>query len=555
MQKFIKTGFIFTLIASFVLINMGCKNENYRVSNPVISGFNPDPSVCRVGEDYYLVTSSFEYFPGVPIYHSRDLVNWQMIGHVVNWSEQLDYSNVSSTAGIYAPTIRYHKGTFYMITTMVGGMRDSLVNATGNFIMTAEKPEGPWSKPYWIKDAPGIDPSLFFDTDGKVYYCGNRHEKDSKYRAERDIWIQEIDLESFELKGPVSVLDSRPFFEKDIIGNAVAFEAPHLYKKDDTYYLLIAHGGTGMGHAASIWKSQSPLGPWEINPANPILTNIGYEQSGINCTGHADIFQTAEGEWWSVFLGVRSNDKKNNIMGRETFLAKVDWSGEWPVFNPLLDPGRTNTVVDAPSMFKGKQRNFNFRDDFTEKELKHEWTFIRNPKSTWWNLNDKTGFLQVKLLPEVIEDFSHPGFMGVRVIDMKCEFTTSLNFSPKKEGEAAGLAFLRGHKPNWSLVKEIQNGQAKACVYYTDSLLNQTDIKDNENLNMKINIDQFKLSFFVQQGSGEWQKISETDGAELGFPPAGRFTGSFCGLYATSNGDNSVDNIAEFDWYEMKKLD
>jgi len=530
-----------------------CKNEISNINNPVIPGFNPDPSVCRVGEDYYLVTSTFEYFPGVPVYHSKDLVNWQMIGHVIHRPGQLDYSNISSTAGIYAPTIRYHRGIYYVITTMVGGLRDSIVEQKGNFIMTAQNPAGPWSDPHWIDNAPGIDPSLFFDEDNRVYYTGNRHEENSKFRAEKDIWIQEIDLDNFELKGPVSVLDSRPYFESNIIGGAAAFEAPHLYKKDGTYYLLIAHGGTGIGHAASIWKSDSPLGPWEMNPGNPILTHRGYEQSGINCTGHADIFKTDDGEWWTVFLGVRSKDKKNNVMGRETFLSKVDWSGEWPVINPDGETGRTAHSIPAPEMWDGEQRSFNFRDDFNDDQLQPDWTFIRNPKTTWWDQSTKAGYMQLKLRPEVIEDYSRPVFMGIRVIEMNCTFTTSLDFTPQKPGECAGMAFLRGHKPHWSLVKEMHENQARASVYYADSLLSGTDLRGSGELGLKITLEDFKLSFFIKEDAGDWQKICETDGHELGFPPAGRFTGSFCGLYATSRGDSNVNNVAGFDWYEMKK--
>ena len=549
-----KVWYLITLFL-FTTLFYSCKKETSFINNPVIPGFNPDPSVCRVGDDYYLMTSTFEYFPGVPVYHSKDLVNWQMIGHVINRPEQLDYSNISSTAGIYAPTIRYHNGTFYMITTFVAGKRDSVVTQKGNFIMTAENPAGPWSEPHWIENAPGIDPSLFFDDDGKVYYCGNRHDEDEKFRAERDIWIQEIDLETFTLKGPTTILDSRPYFENDIIGGAVAFEAPHLYKKDGKYYLLIAHGGTGMGHAESIWSSNSPLGPWEMNPDNPILTHRGYEESGINCTGHADIFETNDGEWWTVFLGVRSNDKKNNVMGRETFLSKVDWSGEWPVINPDGDTGRTAHTIPAPGMLKNKQRSFNFRDDFSNEKLKLDWTFIRNPKTVWWNLNANPGYLQMKLRPEVIEDYSQPDFLGIRVIDVKCEFTTLMDFEPKKESECAGIAFLRGHKPNWSMVKEMHNEQLMASVYYTDSLIAQVNISDNKELGLKIAIDDFQLQFFIKESDGSWQKIAEADGHELGFPPAGRFTGSFCGLYATSRGDSSANNVANFNWYEMKKIE
>ena len=544
----------FWLLVFLFFFTISCNDKVCMVNNPVIPGFNPDPSVCRVGDDFYLVTSTFEYFPGVPVYHSKDLVNWKMIGHVIHRPEQMDYSNVSSTAGIYAPTIRYHNGTFYLITTMVGGIKSDEVAKTGNFIMTAKDPAGPWSEPHWIENAPGIDPSLFFDDDDKVYYCGNRHAEVEEYRAQRDIWIQEIDLETFELKGEIGLLKSKPFFESNIIGGAVAFEAPHLYKKDGTYYLLIAHGGTGMGHAVSIWKSKKPTGPWEMNPDNPILTHRGYSQSGINATGHADIFQTKDGQWYTVFLAVRSNDQKNNVMGRETFLAKVDWSGVWPVINPGRDTARTEFTFPAPELFKGEQKSPNFYDDFNCDELNLNWTFIRNPKHQWWHLDTNLGFIEMELQPEVIENYAHPAFLGIRIVDMKVSCETSLNFSPNEENECAGMAILRGHKPSWSLVKEKVGDELKASVYYTDSLLGQVNLKTNSKLDMKIELDHFQLKFLIKEPQDKWITICRADGSEMGFPPAGRFTGGFAGLYVTSNG-RKVHNSAFFDHYRMNKVE
>jgi alpha-N-arabinofuranosidase len=535
-------------VVFFLLTSMAVAQH---ATNPVIPGFNPDPSVCRVGDDFYLVTSTFEYFPGVPVYHSKDLINWEMIGHAIHDTSQIDYSNVSSTAGIYAPTIRYHDGLFYMITTFVGGTNSSQVAKTGNFIMTAKDPKGPWSKPHWIDNAPGIDPSLFFDDDGKVYYCGNRHPEKEEYRAQRQIWIQEIDIEEFKLKGPIGLLKSKPYYEKDIIGNPVAFEAPHIYKKDGVYYLLIAHGGTGAGHAVSIWKSDSPLGPWEMNPQNPILTHRRAEPSGISSTGHADIFETQDGDWYSVFLAVRSTDRNRNVMGRETFLTPVDWSGEWPIFNPKKNPGKTQLKLDPTPRFQGKQRSFNFFDDFKSETLSLDWTFIRQPKSEWWSLDAKSGSLSIALQPDVIENYSHPAFMGVRVIEMKASFETVLDFTPHNETECAGLAFLRGHQPSWTLVKEKLNGQLTASVYYTDSLVSSVDLKSDSPLHLKIELDDFFLSFFVKEEGKQWHKITGTDGSELAFPPAGRFTGSFAGVYASSRGGDS-QNKAKFAYYRMQ---
>ncbi|SNR65799.1 alpha-N-arabinofuranosidase [Lutibacter agarilyticus] len=534
----------------FCLLTVNTFSQNKTYNNPVIPGFNPDPSVCRVGDDYYLVTSTFEYFPGVPIYHSKDLVNWQIIGHVLHRPEQLDLDNVVSTAGIYAPTLRYHNGVFYMITTLVTNREDK--KPKGNFIVTATNPEGPWSMPYWIEDAPGIDPSLFFDDDGKAYYCGNFTPKDEEllHTSHRNIWIQEIDLKTFKLKGKREILDSKPYFIERTIGSPYAFEAPHLYKKEGFYYLVLAHGGTGMWHAVSIWKSKSPLGSWEENPNNPILTHRGDETSGINATGHADIFQTKEGDWWSVFLAVRSNDKKNNVMGRETFLAPVDWYGEWPVYNPEGETGKTAFIHKAPKMFMGKQRSFNYTDNFEDKNLNLSWSMIRTPRTVWWKI--KSGKLELKLRPDEIENYEQPSFLGIRVPAMKIEAITSLIFKPKKENECAGLAFERGHDEEYTLVKELHNGKIVVSAYYDgNTLLGRLELEANKIIELKIHLDHFTISFYVKEPQASWKQIAKADASKLGFPPAGRFTGSMVGPYASSRGEVS-DNYASYNNFQLK---
>jgi alpha-N-arabinofuranosidase len=230
-------------------------NRNRTYQNPILPGFYPDPSICRVGEDYYLVTSTFEYFPGLPIFHSRDLVNWQQIGHVLDRPSQLPLDGLKASRGLYAPTIRHHNGTFYVINTLV------LDHDTGrNFIVTATDPAGDWSEPYWLEDAPGIDPSLFFAEDGRCYYTGNRIPPDGEqFTGHREIWLQEVDLSIMQLVGErISLWDGA-------LKGAVHPEAPHLYHKDGFYYLLIAEGGTAHDHAVTIARSERlPGHTWAI---------------------------------------------------------------------------------------------------------------------------------------------------------------------------------------------------------------------------------------------------------------------------------------------------
>ena len=249
-----------------------------KFQNPILPGFYPDPSICRVGEDYYLVTSSFEYFPGVPVFHSRDLVNWRQIGHCLTRKSQLDLDAAKSSGGIYAPTIRHHAGRFYMVTTDTTGR--------GNILVSADDPAGPWSEPISIRQG-GIDPSLFFDASGKVYFSSN-----CLHGNRRGLQQSEIDIEMGEL------LSASKFLWEGTGGKYP--EAPHLYLKDGWYYLLIAEGGTEFGHMITVARSRAAFGPFEPCPQNPILSHRSTSHS-IQSTGHGDMIQDHLGGWWMVF--------------------------------------------------------------------------------------------------------------------------------------------------------------------------------------------------------------------------------------------------------------
>ncbi|MEJ2354837.1 MAG: glycoside hydrolase family 43 protein, partial [candidate division WOR-3 bacterium] len=301
------------LIISFLslLFLTQCSVEyNKTYTNPVIPGGFPDPSICRVGNDYYTVHSSFEYFPGVPVFHSKDLVHWKLIGYCLTSESQLPLENMRYSGGIYAPTIRYHDGIFYMITTNVDG--------GGNFYVTAKDAAGPWSEPVWL-DKEGIDPSLLFDDDGKVYY--------TRHVGGGDGYIGQtlLNIKEGKLEGNL----------KKIWGGTggIWAEGPHLYKIDGKYYLMISEGGTSYGHMITIARSGSPWGPFEPNPDNPILTHKDLEESPFRALGHGDLVETQDG-WWIVFLGIRPQGGHYNHLGREMFLAPVQWNEEgWPVVN------------------------------------------------------------------------------------------------------------------------------------------------------------------------------------------------------------------------------
>ena len=332
--------------------------------NPVIPGFYPDPSLCRVDSEYYLVNSTFEYFPGIPIWKSKDLIHWKQIGNVLNRSSQLPLKNCKPSNGIYAPTIRFNKGLFYVVVTNVG-----IDKKYRNFYVTATNPAGPWSEPIYY-DQNGIDPSLFFDNDGKVYFVSNRATKPTDERA---IYQSEIDITTGKRVSEIKLI------WKGSGGSYV--EGPHMYKKDGYYYLLTAEGGTAYGHTVAIGRSKNIWGPFESCPHNPILTNrMSY--SNIQGTGHADLVQALDSSWWMVHLAFRPAIDGIHFIGRETCLTPVEWKqGEWPIVNKS---GQTTEMIDMQPYNYQSELHLPFtlaQKDDVEKPLGFEWIYLRNPDS------------------------------------------------------------------------------------------------------------------------------------------------------------------------------
>lgn len=301
------------------------------LSNPILRGMYPDPSLCRVDGIYYLATSTFEYLPGIAIHSSTDLVTWSLVGHAIHDPGQFDFSTVGDSRGIFAPTIRHHDGLFYIACTLVDdGPR------SGNFYLTAENPAGPWSRPVLLPDARGIDPSLFFH-EGRAWWIGCREVLEQTFEGETEVWMRELDLERGELVGPETVIWQRTQLR------AVWAEAPHLYHREGWFYLVTAEGGTSFEHSVMIARARELAGPFEPFKSNPVLTHrhLGHG-APVQNVGHAELFEGDDGEWWMVMLATRPIDG-HHILGRETHLARVVWEDGWPVVNPGLG------VVDSPA--------------------------------------------------------------------------------------------------------------------------------------------------------------------------------------------------------------
>ena len=516
-----------------------------KAKNPILSGFYPDPSICRVGKDFYIVNSSFVYAPGVPIFHSRDLAHWEQIGNVLDREEQLKVDNDEISRGIFAPTIRYHKGVYYMITTNV--------THGGNFIVTAEKPEGPWSEPYYLgEDAPGIDPSLFFDDDDKCYYVGTRPNPEGvRYNGDWEIWVQELDLNTMKLVGESMAI------WKGAVKDVIWPEGPHLYKKDGYYYLLHAEGGTGPEHSISVARSKELFKWFEGCKRNPIFShrNLGKDYPVIYA-GHGDLVDDENGNWYIVMLASRPC-QKHCSMGRETFLAKVTWEDGWPVINPGV--GKLEDEIEIPleeyrfAKEEGGQDHFEFYED----TLDDRFVGISKRNDRMYSLTERRGCLRLYTCPETIEEFGNPAYLGVRQKSYDFEVSTGVEFYPKSKSEAAGLVLYQNNANHlrMEVVERTETSKERmlrvtSCVHGKVEILAEYPVgsKDLVEIQLRASKQQAQV-WMVEDG----KLILVQDNIDL-LPytteEAGGFVGCTVGMYATSNKVSSeAVNYADFAWF------
>lgn len=441
--------------------------------------------------------------------------------------------------GIYAPTIRYNNGVFYIKTTNVGN--------DGNFIVTATNPAGPWSDPYWLNDSPGIDPSLFFDDDGKVYYTGNRKpENGENYSGHREIWIQELDINDMKLKGKKHAL------WQGALSNAQWTEAPHLYKANEYYYLFVAEGGTSYHHAVTVARSKNIFGSYEGNPANPILTHrhLGREYPIAN-VGHADIVETQTGQWWMVVLASRMYGGYYRNLGRETFLARVTWEEGWPVVNEGI--GKLELTSRAPNLPHQGYDTPLAKEFFNGNYLACHWNFIRTPREEFWSLTEHKGFLRLCLRPQAIDKPENPSFIGRRQQHINFSASTLMEFEPKKENETAGIVVLQNNKFYFCLEHTLENMKRKLrlirCYNGVKETLCDKEVNANQ-LYLRVSAKGQNYRFCYATQPDKWITLaSGIDGRFLGSDKSATVTGAYLGMYASSNGATS-NNYADFAWFE-----
>lgn len=547
-----------SIIIALVLSLTGFAQQTY--SNPILAGFYPDPSICKVGDDYYVVNSSFAYFPGLPIFHSKDLVNWKQIGHAMDRVEQLDLKGAGVSRGLFAPTIRYHNGTYYIICT--------LIDKGGNFVITAKDPKEPWSNPVWLPQVNGIDPSLFFDDNNKAYILFNSIPPNniSLHDGHRTIRMFEFDAANLKVTGEEKLLVNGG---TDMAKKPVWIEGPHIFKKDGWYYLICAEGGTGYNHSEVVFKSKSVEGPYISYEKNPILTQryLNPERKNpVTTTGHADFVETPNGKWYAVFLGCRPYEGDLYNTGRETFMAPVEWKDGWPVINPGYEEIQYRYPVPIPQKTRHVNNNFSgnlyFKDEFKNNVLNPRFIFLRDPENNLYSLSAKKGYLTLPLKPQTVSGKENPAFIGFRQQNLKGYASVSIIFNAVSENEKAGLLIFQNETHHYFLCKSAENNESVVQLYKSviktgesPELMASQKLNSNKELQLKIEAKGDKYAFYYAEKKNNWILLKDNvDGKFLSTKVAGGFVGSLYALYGTSAGKQS-NTVARFNWFEYKGND
>ncbi len=524
--------------------------EDGEFYNPILQGCYPDPAITRKGDDYYLVCSSFAMFPGVPIFHSKDLVNWTQIGHVLDRTTQLDVHDTGISDGVYATIIKYnpHNDTFYMINTAFAG-------GLGNFVVKTKDPMKGWSDP--IKLAfNGIDPSIFFDDDGKGYVVHNDAPDQGKelYRGHRVIKIWEYDVNSDKvIPGTDKIIVDGGV---DISEKPIWIEAPHLYKKNGRYYLMCAEGGTGGWHSEVIFVSDNVKGPYTPAPGNPILTQRYFPKDRANkvdWAGHADLILGPDNKYYGVFLAIRPNEEDRVNIGRETFILPVDWSGEFPVFVNGLVPMKPKLKMPAGVENKtGRDGffpngNFTYTEDFASEKLDYRWIGLRGPREAFISRTKKG--LAINPFEANIKELKPTSTLFYRQQHNSFSFTTTLDYKPNSQKDLAGIVCLQSEAFNYvfgvtkkdsDYILVLQRNERKemGSREIISKILGtaKIDIKKPIRLRVEANGDAYVFSYSTDES--DFTSVGGTvSGDILSTNVAGGFTGCLLGLYATSAND------------------
>ncbi len=497
--------------------------------NPILSGYYPDPSVTRVGDDYYVVNSSFAHFPGLPIFHSKDLVSWVQIGNAISRPNQLDFTGRAVSQGVFAPDISWHAGVFYIVNTCV--------ECKGNFVITAKDPAGPWSDPIWLPFE-GIDPSLYWEGD-KAYIVNNRAPNEPpRYDGHRAIWVQEYDWRAGKMVGPSTQIVNGGV---DLATKPVWIEGPHLIKHDGFYYLIAAEGGTGDNHSEVVFRSKSLTGPFAPDVGNPILTQRGLaadRPNPVTSAGHAKFVQTQNGDWWATFLATRPYAPERYAIGRETFLLPVTWSNGWPHIlapkTPIPFAAHKPNLPVQPRPTTPVTGDFGYSDTFRGKGLAMQWIGIRTPATPFYTLG--TGGLTLHSRAALGDRQGVPAFLGRRQQHHVATITTRVTFVPGTDGARAGLAAVQNDDSFLFFGLTRIAGKPVVALYardkaQSDTLVAAAPVDLSGPVTLTIRADAGEMTFDYQTRAGRRTLKSKFDANLLTTARAGGFVGTIVGPY------------------------
>ncbi len=518
------------------------------IQNPILPGFNPDPCIIRAGDDYYIVTSSFEWFPGIPVYHSRDLVHWEATGHVLTKESMLNLRGIGNSQGIFAPSIHYHNGKFYVAYTIVSGMFPFL--SCPNYITTAKNISGPWSQPVYV-NSKGFDPSLFFDDDGKAYFMNMSFDFYTK-KITGGIWLQEIDPEALTLKGEAKII---------FPGTKFGTEGPHIYKHNDYFYLMVAEGGTDYGHQETVARSRNIWGPYEPDLQGPLITTADKPDYQIQRAGHASLVETRAGEWYLAYLGSRPLlPARRSVLGRESFLEQVTWTNDG--WLRLKSGGHTPRLrVPAPLLPSHPFPLPPVRDEFNGPGLQVIYQTLREGAAPHWlTFSKKPGWLSMRGR----KPFNNPDDQSMlvrRLTSLNARAETCVRFEPESYREMAGLTcfydindfiYLKiSYRDSIGTYLSIthQNGPAN-----NTELPEFVPVPDLEKVFMRVDIREDSLWFSYSGDGIDWKNIGRKfyTGQLADENNKYGFTGAMVGICVQDL--NYEKKYAHFDYFEYREF-
>lgn len=503
--------------------------------NPILPGFYPDPAIVSNGQgDYYLAASTFTFFPGVPLFHSRDLVNWEQVGHVLSRESQLvNMTGQHVSGGIFAPALSYNPktGTYYMITTNVGA---------GNFYVKTQDPAGEWSDPIYVPSVQGIDPSIFIDEDGKAYVVNNDDAPDFKpeYPGHRTVRLQELDLETDQMVGERKIIINKGCRPEE---KPIWCEAPHIYKLNGYYYLMTAEGGTSVWHSEVIYRSKSVWGPYQPFEGNPILTQRHLDanrENPITCAGHADLIQTAEGDWWAVFLACRPVKDDFENLGREVFMLPVTWNADgWPV---ICENGKVvERILQRPGTKRAEDGlfgNFALTYDFDDSSLPQTWLTLRTKGDNLYSLTANPGCLTLLEDSATMEQKGTPSMVLHRIQHKNFVCETKMKYVAGDSLDAAGLVLYKDEMHSLFLAVTRDGIELRQDTPDGTQVLDKQPLPGCEVV-LRAESDGMNFSFFyTTSGEKSWTAMNAlVPAATLSTRDAGGFTGTMLGLYCTGH--------------------